>query len=615
MQNWAIAYIAAACFVCVSNFAAAQPGDSSYLYGIHWYHSDTNNNDVEAMTGSRGVWVVDQALLDSTATIAAPNPWETPWVTSPTVDKTQPWAKVSYTSAIAAKGHTNIIRLHPFWGVNIPYPGDPYTVQNFADDCKAAANLMRYVRTWQIGNEANLNGENTRWNESSQRYDLPWPDSNLAQTPEMYAATYLACRDRIHEITPDTTPATQIVLMQPCSPGNAEAGIRFMSSDDFLTRMIAAIPDKSKIDGFALHGYAQPGGSNFGADGFISDIRRQLAIIDQAGLGDRPIYITEFNKHMPNATEASIGAKFVTTAYEALHQWNSDTPQLWPAQPNHQVKAATWFIYREDPGWSDYSLLHWKTEAPSTLSSENPWYGFQLAATHSYPAGSGSGPALTSTDEWWAETFSDTALDTDWPLPLWDTAGLASSVTVAAGEARIAPDSSFQLAGLGISQVPFGNFALEANLAFPDPEPIATGEANFDIRIRQAGSGGPGYSFSLYSTPSAVRPGQAWLRKTAFWDTHYKNGSISGGLSAGDEFLVQLISRNDTLQVRLLRLPALTPVLDWTGPSAVESIEFVTGGIGFYTYNMKDARLRSVRMGGEDMPLTPSKIGEWALYE
>src|SRR5690606_21531061 len=122
--------------------------------------------------------------------------------------------------------------------------------------------------------------------------------------------TYVAVRDKIHENASLVAPESQIVLMQAVSPGPAD-GARYMDGNEFLFRMIDAVPDKSKIDGFGLHAYAEPGGANFGEVGFLDALREQIMIIDSFGLGDRPLYITEFNKHMPNATEANIGARFV----------------------------------------------------------------------------------------------------------------------------------------------------------------------------------------------------------------------------------------------------------------------------------------------------------------
>lgn len=600
-------------FVMLGASGVPQVADSPWLVGIHWYHSDLGSNDVEEMSGGRGIWVVDQALLNSEATVAAPNPWETPWVTSPVVDKTQPWAKPGYIQAVTAKGHSAIMRLQPQWGVNVPHPSDAYTIAAFAEDCKAAANLMPNVRVWQIGNEANLTGEMTRWNAGTSRYDIPWTPTELAQAPELYAQCYMATRDKIHEVTPGTVPPQQVVLMQPCSPGGV-GGDRYMSSDDFLARMIAAVPDKSKIDGFGLHSYAQPGGTLFGADGFMSDLRRQIAIIDQAGLGDRPLFITEFNKHMPNATEAHIGAVFITTAYSMLNAWNTTANSLWPAAgKNHPVRGTAWFVYRGGAGWDDYSLQYWKTQSPGPPVTANPWYRFQTAANANFAAGVGSGPLFSPTSPWWDEPFGSTALDTSWPLPIWEELRPTGvSIGVSGGSARIGASAGFQLGGIYNSQIPFVDFAMETDLHIANNAPVAAGEANAEVRFRQSASGGPGYSLTFFSSAGAASAGQIALRRTSTWQT-YKSAVVAGGINSGDSFRVQVVANGSNLGIKVLRLPGENVVIDWTAANAVTDGEFRTGGIGFYTYNLTEARLEHVSMGGTDS-LDSSKIDDWNLY-
>src|SRR5687768_16477232 len=88
--------------------ASAQAPDSPWLYGIHWYNLNTASTDTEAMTGNKGVWVLENAHLDSVATVAEGNPWETPWQTTPVVDKTIPYYKPGYASDIIAKTHSMI---------------------------------------------------------------------------------------------------------------------------------------------------------------------------------------------------------------------------------------------------------------------------------------------------------------------------------------------------------------------------------------------------------------------------------------------------------------------------------------------------------------------------
>ena len=289
--------------VILSSLAFAQTADSPYLCGIHWYAntdsiSPGDRTDVEDMSGDKGVWVLEITHVDASVAPA--------------------WDQPSYHAGHAlkvtqGKGHSMIYRIQPYWGRNVPHSSDPYTLVNYSDDCKSAANTLKdYCHIWQIGNEVNINGENYRWDGSG--YNVTWEP-----TPAQYADTYIACRDKIHEITPNTSPAEQIVLMQPVSHGQIIPGVRYMDGNEFLWGQIKAISDQSKIDGFALHGYAEPGGTNYGLDGFWDSIREQLMIIDWFGLGERPIFITEWNKHMPDQANAEIGARFLHRAYTHMN--------------------------------------------------------------------------------------------------------------------------------------------------------------------------------------------------------------------------------------------------------------------------------------------------------
>lgn len=600
---------------------AGAQADSPWLYGIHWASSPVDD-DLETMTGGKPVWVVDQALLDSTATVAAPNEWETPWVTHPRVYKTAEAAKPPYFRSITDRGHSIICRLGPQWGVSSPYPGDPYTVALYAEDCKAAANLMKNVRVWQIGNEGNLKLEQKRWNAATQSYSLDWPDEDLAQAPELYAATYVACRDKIHEVTPATTPATQIVLMMPMSPGkaNAEHG-RFMDSNEFLARMIAAVTDKSKIDGFALHSYAQPGGSSFGADSFMDDLRQQLMIIDQAGLGDRPVFITEFNKHMPNATEAQIGARFCTTAFEMLNAWNTGESQVWPGRPNHPIRGAAWFVYRGGAGWDDYSLRHWKDQIGSTLPTENPWYAFQSAAAENYAAGTGSGPGLTTSNEWWRDDFNGATLDQTAPLPFWlsETGEPGAQVSMTgSGAVRLSGGTSnYGNASIRTPDTfPFTDFKVVAEVTFTDAGRNAEAEANFDLRLREGD--GTGYSLTFYSSqsagPHASLAGQVHLRKTGVWSV-YRSASIPGGINTGDRFRIEAVCQGSDLSFRVTRLSNDTVVLDWTGSNKFTNTERRLGNVRLMVYNMREAQVDSFVMGGPEASLLPTAATGWKQFE
>lgn len=605
----------AALLACSAGGFAAAP-DSPWLYGIHWY-GDRNATDVEAMTGGKGVWVLEHAFTDSTATAAEGNTWETPWRVTPTVDKEAPWDKVTHLNTVTGKGHSAVIRLHPYWSVQVPYPGDPYTGAMYADDCKAAANLMRNVRVWVIGNEANLGGENRRWNSSTQHYDLPWPTGSLENLPELYAQQYLLCRDKIHEITPDTIPANQIVLMQPVSPGGAD-GDRFMDGNEFLIRMIQAVPDKSKIDGFALHSYADTT-TNYGADAYMEILRQQMMIIDQFGLGDRPIFVTEFNRHMPTTADVPLGAQFLSTAYTRMNSWNVNSSDVWPGQPSHKITGTNWFVY--PVGWNEYSLLYYKT--PGGTPTTEPWYAFQSIAAANYASGTGAGPSIGPNRSWWSDNFEGGtgALDTSAPLPHWIAEGGAGGSVALNGSGNVRLAGGTTNYGNASIFTPntyrFADFKASLDVTFTNASRIAADEANFDLRIRERrDAGGFGYSLTMYSSEGTVRPGQVWLRRTNDWGTTYKSETIPGGINTGDRFRIEVTAEGPNLSYRIIRLGTGELVLDWTGTEKVVDSNQRFGGIRAMVYNMAEAQVENFFMGGPQSDLgAPNAARDWELLQ
>lgn len=616
---------------------SGQVPDSSYLYGIHYYGdvAATGPTDVETMTGNRGVWVLDQSLLNGVATRALGNEFETPWVTSPTIDRNSEWAKPGWMRNITGKGHSLVMRLQPQWDCQVPYPGnaglslpaDPYTSAQYADDAKAAANLMKNVHIWVVGNELNLEQENRRWNSSTQRYDLPWPAADLETLPELYGAQYVATRDKIHEITPNTFPGNQVVLMQPASPGAVNNGVgRFMHSSEFLFRMIQAVPDKSKIDGFALHSYADPATANAGADGFMLALKEQLAIIDQFGLGDRPIYITEFNRHMPNASDVAAGAQFVTASYQQLHGWNTSSGSLWPAHSNHKIAGTNWFVYpssgaNRGDGWNAYSLLFNKTNSPGgTGPTQNPWYAFQAICGQNYPRGDGAGTYISPSTKWWEDDFNGSALDTALPFPVWQSeTGNGGQVQLSgAGAVRLISTANFSDSSIRIPQNWWsGDFKALVDLAFVDAGRRADGEANFDFRIRERlDKPNHGYSLTLYSSGGTTKQGMVELRQAGNWGNIYESGTIAGGINTGDRFRIEVTANGNNLQYRVWRLPSMALVLDWTGPNAVVNSDMKHGSVRCMAYNLREAQVEHFQIGGVSSALSgPSSAADWQLLQ
>lgn len=581
---------------------SAQTPDSPYLYGIHWYGNTDGIaigelTDVETMTGGKGIWVLDIALTDESTA----NPWDLVWTPG---NKTVPGYRVGHAQkVVSGKGHSLIYRLQPGWGRNVPHSSDPYTLANYAGDCKSAASLLaNWCHVWVIGNEVNLTDENYRWSGSG--YTQTW-----TPTPADYAATYVACRDKIHEVTPNTIPANQVVLMQPPSPGVA-AGVRFMDSNEFLLRQIEAVADKAKIDGFCLHAYA--GGGDELREDFFDALREQLMVIDAAGLANRPVYIGEWNHVMPNPTEVANGARFLHTTLAALYAWNTSSGGQWPGQPNHNVVAATWFVYPAGFGWDDYSLQAKKTSG-GTYDTD-PWKAFQYACGFAYPRGlDGNGAIVPQSSVWWQDDFNGSTLDQTAPLPDWkaEPANGGNVALNGAGQLRLYGSTSYAIGSIRTAGYAYADFALEADIQFVNAARIANDEANFDLRWRE---GSRGYSLTFYSSNSTVRPGSVYLRRTNNWSETLASATVLGGISSGDAFRVFVRASGSTHEIKIVRIPSQTVVVNWTGPNAISDSGQKVGWIRMMTYNLREVQVDRVILAGPNWAGSGAQVGDWESF-
>ena len=577
------------------NLAAAAT-DSTYLYGIHWYGntdsiSPGDRTDVEDMTGDRGIWVLEITHVDASAAPA----WD------------QPGYHAGHSQKVTqGKGHSMIYRVQPYWSRNVPHSSDPYTLSNYAGDCRSAADTLKdYCHIWQIGNEVNILGENKHWDGSG--YNTAWEP-----TPAQYADTYIACRDKIHEITPNTTPADQIVIMQPVSPGNVISGVRFMDGNEFLWRQIDAVSDKNKIDGFGIHGYAEPGGANYGLDGFWDSIREQLMIIDQLGLGDRPVYITEWNKHMPDLGNAEIGAKFLHRTYTYMNSWNTGTGGEWPGLGNHNVVAATWCVYPGGRGWDDYALEYWKNNTSSFDEEHDPWKSFNYSCSQDYASGTaGGGPSVPMDTKWWEDPFDGSSLDVSPPLPDWkaETTGTGSVAMSGDGSVRLLGNGGANAGGgIRTAGYVYGNFHMTAHVTITNASRSSTStpEANFDIRFRE---GSRGYSVTFFTSQSPTNPGRIILRRTNEWtQIGSYNTAVSGGINSGDRFTVKITAENSNISILVYKNEGATPVVDWSLTDDGQKV----GWIRMVSYNLNEARVNHFQLGGPDW--TDSGVRDWELY-
>lgn len=613
----------------LSAMAHAQLNDANSIYGLHWYGTSDlgqigtvqpNPTDAENMAPGREMWSLEINHLDDDSPAGQSDVWNRPNYYN-NYDLTN--GNGGYSQAVTvgsgtAKNHSLIYRLQPNWGRNVPHSGDPYTTAMFAEDCKGAANWHRkFCRVWQIGNEVNIDAgiENNRWGGSA--YDVAWQP-----TPEQYADAYLACRDKIHEITPEFASGfqNQIVLMQPVSPGNVIPGLRYMDGNEFLWRQIKRMNDTgnaSKIDGFALHSYAEPGGANFGVDGYMEALREQLMIIDELGQGNKPVFVTEFNKHMPNSGEAAIGARFVQGAYQAMHNWNTGSGGLWPGQPNHNIVTACWFIFKNDTGtWKDYSLQYQKSFIGGTNPDTNPWYGFQAAASANYPAGSitGGGATVSSNTMWWQDNF--TTLDQAAPLPHWKQEVSGGSITAnGLGQVRFLGSTGTPSLTLRSAGYVFGNFRAELEFSIVNANQIngAAGEANFDLRIRE---GSEGYSLTFFTNASDVaRRNRVILRRTNVWSQIGSfNALIPGNIANGDAFRVVVVTNGSSINYEIYKTAgtgaSVSPVVTWNVSDSGQN----TGWVRMGTYNMGEALVNNFAIGGPAWAGLGSEVGDWVVY-
>jgi len=319
--------------------------DSPWLYGIHWYADDAGDSDVEAMSGGKGIYVLEQVFTD---TEAQGNGWERydhPY-------KTGRW------SQIAAKGHTIVARIHPNWGRAVPKPADAYTVAQFVQDCRSAADTLKnQCHIWQLSNEMNILEE--------------YGGEQLL--PAYYVSVYKQVKAAIETVVSPLGP--QIVLLGPVSPGGVIAGVRWMDGNTYLQQMLNEL-SAGEVGGFGVHSY---GGGNLTAAlmDFQNGLTGQLSRIDAAGFTNLPVYITEWNRHTPSAPYEAVSAQFLYRAFEWLDSWNA-TPG------NHNVVSACWFVYPSG-GWNDYSLLYYKTVGGT--QDNDLWNAFLFAANQNYPAG------------------------------------------------------------------------------------------------------------------------------------------------------------------------------------------------------------------------------------
>jgi hypothetical protein len=637
--------------------ASQVPGayvETNHLVGVH-FASDQNSTggvaaqplytDLERMLGDSGgpedstnivgdggAWDLEVAVVDVNDANAPFYQWAWQGGVFGGTDKTQPGYMYYHIrrATQGGKNHTPIVRIQPAYGRNVPHPSDPYTNANYAADSKACASLMKdLVRYYVVGNEVNLaSGENYRFTSvdgSGNHYNTAW-----SPTPEDYADTYIAVRDGLASATIGSAGAP-VALMQAVSPGSAGTD-RSYDGNEFLYRMIKRVNsvDPNKIQGFALHGYAEPGGPDYGTEGFWDSIREQLCIIQQLGHGNKPVFITEFNKHMPNATEHQVAINFIKRAYATIYDWNTGTGGTIPGVSNTNIVGTNWFVFPSSgpnlgDGWNVYSLQYWKSITASPNANNNVWSAFQQVATGTttntlspfrYPRGKyGGGASWPANSLWWKDDFNGNALDTAPILPDWyPSAGSGGSYSVAGGKVNFFGNGNqFGNADVRTGGYAFGDFAMDIKFTFANAAKAATNspEANFDIRLRENSSG---YSLTFFSTPSPTNSGHIVLRRTGLWTTIGAfDVAVPGGINTGDTFEVQAVADGDNLNIKAYKNGSASPVMNWnvndpTGQKA--------GGVRFGTYAINQVDVDYFAMGGKNWtPIGPTAARDWTQFE
>jgi len=284
--------------------------DSPWLYGIHWYgeHLPTSpdNGAVEAMTGGKGIWVLETVLTEDRG-----GEWG--------VDR-----QIDRIREARRRGHTIIVRIQPRWGVVVPGPGQ---MDAFVADVRdAARRLSDSVHIWQIGNEMNL----------------PWEYQHQIGeelTPALYVEKFRRIRETILPVPSSLGP--QIVLLGPVAP----------LAENYLKGMLQNLaPDD--VDGFALHAYGGALGN------FMEQVTIQARWIDEfrdKGFDRKPIYLTEWGAPVRGLSDTNekATAAFLLDSFQALADYND----LARHPGNHPIVAAMWFVYKRDAQWREWSIL------------------------------------------------------------------------------------------------------------------------------------------------------------------------------------------------------------------------------------------------------------------
>jgi hypothetical protein len=247
--------------------------------------------------------------------------------------------------AMVDEGYTPILRInHGYSGTGtIPLDGD------YAGFCASAAamalELDGLVDHFIIGNEMNAIWEG---------------DGVTGIAVSDYADCFAQCADAIHAVRPD---AQVLVGAVGCwNNQTAATGPYVYDFDNYWYELIQRT--RTSADGVSVHTYGgRDGDPDPRDDGYwgFEYLQTQIEIIDAAGGGDLPIYVTEFNTAADGwyvedgeaQMEDGYPDGWMQKAFEYVDTLNGTLGGC-------RIRAACWFVH-DLVGWGGFSLVNLPT--------------------------------------------------------------------------------------------------------------------------------------------------------------------------------------------------------------------------------------------------------------
>ena len=516
--------------------------DAQTLCGIHWW-------------GYGGSVPVDQTpkqLFDL--------PTYSMWDLETVVTNSDFWWQASWFKplyqAIYPLNASIITRADYTWQDCVPPPSDPnyagwpaFYVSNVVNQ------LHDYSHIYIVGNEPNL-------------IVTSWPSGQI--TPAGYATVYRNVRNAVHNTADVGAPGQHLVLIAGPSPGGAE-GIRWMDGNQYLGQVLDNL-SPSEVDGFAIHAYG------WGVADFRDGYRSQLQVIDQKGFGDKPVWITEFNRYTTDDNDEQYSAQFVRDAFADVNAWNQ-TPGA------HNIVGMTWFIYDSDNqaggGWNGYAIEYWKTHGFPYGDSRDLYTAFEQSVDLRYPAGRyGSNP-----NQAWSDLFNDGTIDQSAPDPNWQlTTESGAVIQESAGYLTFlgaSGSASYGVARNAANPV-YDNFVITTKVYLVNSSSTNGDESNADIKFRADGYGiGYSLSFKALDSPNVIN-----LRRSDTWEV-IQSKEVTYDLHSGTILYVRIECNGTRIKIKVGTTAGASNVVN---SDLTDSTFLGKGGFWLTNYHMMDAR-------------------------